>query len=68
MMDLFNSDTIPNILPEDGEVNYYGPILNTKKSQEYFEQLFKNIQWENDKYDVLDSSFTNFKKLDSTNE
>jgi alkylated DNA repair dioxygenase AlkB len=49
MMDLFNSDTIPNILPEDGEVNYYGPILNTKKSQEYFEQLFKNIQWENDK-------------------
>jgi len=46
-MDLFN-DT-PNILPLDGEVNYYGPVMNFEKAQHYYEQLLENIQWENDK-------------------
>ncbi len=48
-MDLFNPDPISNILPNDGEVNYYGRILNYERAQYYFEQLFENIQWENDK-------------------
>lgn len=46
-MDLFNDDI--NILPFDGEVNYYGPVINQVKAQEYFEKLLKNIVWENDK-------------------
>lgn len=46
-MDLFN-DTL-NILPFDGEVNYYGPIVNAEKARNYFEQLLQNIEWENDK-------------------
>jgi len=47
-MDLFNSNPISNILPNDGEVNYFGKILDDKKTQYYFEQLLKNIQWDND--------------------
>ena len=46
-MDLFNDTS--NILPSDGEVNYYGPIMNLKKAQHYYEQLLDTIQWENDK-------------------
>ncbi|WP_194767721.1 alpha-ketoglutarate-dependent dioxygenase AlkB family protein [Tamlana sp. I1] len=48
-MDLFNNIPNPNILPFDGEVNYYGPVMNLEKSQHYFEQLLHDIQWENDK-------------------
>ena len=48
-MDLFNSHSISNILPTDGEVNYYGRILNNEKAQHYFDQLLQHIQWENDK-------------------
>lgn len=48
-MDLFNDNPLSNILPTDGEVNYYGPILNREKTQHYFDQLFTNIEWENDK-------------------
>ena len=46
-MDLFN--TSPNILPFDGDVNYYGPILSIEKSQYYFEKLLSNIHWDHDK-------------------
>ncbi|MFY0598253.1 MAG: alpha-ketoglutarate-dependent dioxygenase AlkB [Cyclobacteriaceae bacterium] len=45
-MDLFNSS--PNILPFDGEVNYYGPIIGLEKAQSYFEKLLNNISWDND--------------------
>ena len=48
-MDLFNTTTNSNLLPFDGEVNYYGPLLNTTASQYYFDQLLQNIEWENDK-------------------
>ena len=48
-MDLFNTESSSNILPYDGEVIYYGPILSNKGAQEYFEKLLQHIQWENDK-------------------
>jgi alkylated DNA repair dioxygenase AlkB len=48
-MDLFNTDVVTNILPFDGEVNYYGQIINNQKSQDYYDKLLENIAWENDK-------------------
>jgi alkylated DNA repair dioxygenase AlkB len=48
-MDLFNTDAVTNILPFDGEVNYHGTVLSIKETQEYFQKLLENIQWENDK-------------------
>ena len=48
-MDLFNQNSIPNILPFDGEVNYYGTVLSIKEAQEYYQRLLENIQWKNDK-------------------
>ena len=48
-MDLFNTTKNPNILPFDGEVNYYGKILSNDNAQHYFDQLLRNVQWDNDK-------------------
>lgn len=52
-MDLFNPEGNTNILPFDGEADYYGPVMNREKSQHYFDQLLENIQWENDKAIIL---------------
>ncbi|WP_179319065.1 alpha-ketoglutarate-dependent dioxygenase AlkB family protein [Winogradskyella helgolandensis] len=48
-MDLFNSEIDSNLLPFDGEVNYFGSIMSIKKAQDYYEKLLQNINWENDK-------------------
>jgi len=43
-MDLFNTTKDNNLLPFDGEVNYYGSVMNTKQSEYYFDQLLQRIQ------------------------
>lgn len=48
-MDLFNQASSMNLLPFDGEVHYYGSIMNTKIAHRYFETLQENIEWEHDK-------------------
>ncbi|WP_417369152.1 alpha-ketoglutarate-dependent dioxygenase AlkB family protein [Gelidibacter japonicus] len=47
-MDLFNPSPIANILPFDGDVRYYGSILDSKSANHYFDQLLKRILWQND--------------------
>ena len=49
-MDLFSSQINPenNCLPKDGEVNYYGPIMNHEEATLYFQQLMENIAWKKD--------------------
>ena len=46
-MDLFSAllDEPLNILPSDGEVNYYGEIMPLSDSEFYFERLFNTIAW-----------------------
>ncbi len=47
-MDLFNTVENPNLLPIDGEVNYYGQIMSVQKAQEYLQYLLSEIAWKND--------------------
>jgi alkylated DNA repair dioxygenase AlkB len=47
-MDLFSTETTPNILPYDGDVRYYGKILGVEQAQHYYEKLFTTIAWKND--------------------
>jgi len=47
-MDLFNPSTTINLLPHDGEVIYYGPIMNTKDAVSYYNLLMEEIEWAND--------------------
>lgn len=50
-MNLFDTiiDKTKNLLPCEGEVNYYGSIFTKEDADNYFEKLLHNIRWENDK-------------------
>jgi alkylated DNA repair dioxygenase AlkB len=45
---LFHEDEVSSLLPNDGTVNYYGKILNSKEANQNFDLLMKNIIWQND--------------------
>ena len=47
-MDLFNQNTNQNILPYDGEVIYYGPIMEANEAINYYDLLMDKIEWAND--------------------
>jgi len=47
-VDLFSKRTNENILPFDGEVIYYGPIMKTSEAVEYYDLLMDKIEWAND--------------------
>lgn len=39
---------IENLLPKDGEVNYYGKVMTLPQANEFFDYLFENVEWRND--------------------
>jgi alkylated DNA repair dioxygenase AlkB len=47
-MDLFGNDPGTNLLPCDGTVNYFGPILDPSEARRYYEALLNGIPWKND--------------------
>jgi alkylated DNA repair dioxygenase AlkB len=47
-MDLFNTFEPINLLPCDGEVIYFGPVLDNKSCAQYYNALLNNIEWKND--------------------
>lgn len=62
-MDLFNTNPASNLLPNDGEVNYYGKILTRENAQYYFDQLLKNIKWDNDKAVIFGKTIITKRKV-----
>lgn len=49
-MDLFgtNSNKTTNILPRDGEVNYFGKLFTAQEATRYLRLLLDEIAWKND--------------------
>lgn len=47
-MNLFDANPRANLLPYDGEVIYYGPVLSPQKADDYLDILLNNIAWKND--------------------
>ncbi|HPW62343.1 MAG TPA: alpha-ketoglutarate-dependent dioxygenase AlkB, partial [Cyclobacteriaceae bacterium] len=47
-MDLFNTEPIVNLLPFDGEADYYGKIMSDPEARHYLQQLLTTIEWKND--------------------
>jgi alkylated DNA repair dioxygenase AlkB len=47
-MDLFNQEKLPNLLPQDGIVHYYGPVMSHKMAAAYFDRLLQTIAWKHD--------------------
>jgi len=47
-MDLFNTGEPVNLLPYDGEVIYYGPVVGPDKLSYYLQRLSDDIAWKHD--------------------
>ena len=47
-MDLFGNDPTANLLPCDGTVNYFGPVLTPDDTRLFNETLLREIPWKND--------------------
>jgi alkylated DNA repair dioxygenase AlkB len=48
-MDLFDDATAPaNLLPYDGDVRYYGPVIGQVRAEDYFERLLEEVDWAHD--------------------
>lgn len=64
-MDLFNSffDEPMNLLPFDGEVNYYGVVVNRSESDEYFQRLMNEIIWKNDEAIIIGKKVVTKRKV-----
>jgi len=48
LMDLFGYEPSQNILPYDGTVNYFGPVLGPREAQDYLKILLTTVPWRND--------------------
>ncbi|WP_159802376.1 alpha-ketoglutarate-dependent dioxygenase AlkB [Flavobacterium sp. MK4S-17] len=46
-MDLF-SDYNTNLLPYDGTVLYFGPVLGAEQALQYYEKLLHDVPWQHD--------------------
>jgi len=63
-MDLFNHrDETTNILPADGTVNYYGPVIDLSQADAYFDALMDTIDWKNDEAVILGKHFITKRKV-----
>lgn len=54
-MNLFDlpSDSTKNLLPQDGEVYYYGKALNMSEADQVYSDLMNKIEWKHDESIIL---------------
>lgn len=62
-MDLFDYDATINLLPCDGEVHYFGEILNPEDTHHYYERLLESIEWKNDEVVIAGKHITTKRKI-----
>ncbi|UCS92844.1 alpha-ketoglutarate-dependent dioxygenase AlkB [Echinicola marina] len=62
-MDLFNQNSLSNLLPYDGTVHYYGKILSDQQSLFFFERLMSNIEWQHDEAIIYGKHYITKRKV-----
>ena len=62
-MNTFTKSAKLNLLPYDGEVYYYGRILDDAQSQRSFETFMQDIQWKNDEAIIFGKHFITKRKV-----
>lgn len=60
---LFAYDTKPNLLSHNGEVYYYGCILDMRTSDSYLETLLTSIPWKNDEAIIYGKRIVTSRKM-----
>ena len=61
-MKLFNTiDPTKNLLPYDGTVHYYGPVIENPQS--YFQDLLEEIEWQHDQAMIFGKLVTTKRKV-----
>jgi alkylated DNA repair dioxygenase AlkB len=57
------TDSLPNLLPHDGIVNYYGKIMPEESANFWFEKLTSTIAWEHDQAVVFGKHYITPRKV-----
>ena len=52
-----------NLLPEDGQLNYYGVVFSGNESDDYLNKLLENIEWKNDEIKLFGKIITTKRKV-----
>ncbi len=63
MMDLFHQTYPTNLLPYQGEANYYGKIFSHEVSVNFAEKLFQEIPWKHDEAMMYGRHFITKRKV-----
>jgi len=64
MTDLFDTSThIQNLLPKNGEVIYYGKIMNQQEADFCFSRLMRDIEWKNDEVKIFGKQIITKRKV-----
>ncbi|MGL5275763.1 alpha-ketoglutarate-dependent dioxygenase AlkB family protein [Myroides sp.] len=64
-MDLFSdyNQEFTNLLPYDGEVDYYGIVLDKKASDYYYQEFLSDIDWQHDEAIIFGKKVTTKRKV-----
>lgn len=64
-MNLFDvfTEEIPNLLPYDGEVNYFGVLFTPKQMQILVKQLINSVEWQHDEIILFGKKITTKRKV-----
>jgi alkylated DNA repair dioxygenase AlkB len=62
-MNLFDQDTITNLLPYDGTVEYYGKVLSQGEADCYLDVLLNTIAWKNDEAVIMGKHIVTARKV-----
>lgn len=62
-MKLFEDEPAHNLLPFQGEVNYYGPLFSISEADFYFEHLFNSLEWRNDEAIIFGKRIVTARKV-----
>ncbi len=62
-MNLIEHDPSLNILPFDGESNYFGSILPHQETEHYLKYLLDTIKWQNDQLVIYGKHITTKRKV-----
>ncbi len=52
-----------NLLPQDGIVHYYGPVMPQEQADHYFNLLIQDITWQHDQAIHLDKTITTKRQI-----